>query len=128
LSERRILEKVSEALTILIEKKALKVKEKLNIGSFSFLLLLEGFKEVLTIKTTIDKNRVFISKDEKKTEEINIYKIDKCSLVFIMKRKILEEWPNANVDVMDEIIKGNIRFIGNIALLMYLLDENNSVA
>lgn len=128
MSERRILEKVSEALTILIEKKALKVKEKLNIGSFSFLLLLEGFKEVLTIKTTIDKNRVFISKDEKKTEEINIYKIDKCSLVFIMKRKILEEWPNANVDVMDEIIKGNIRFIGNIALLMYLLDENNSVA
>jgi hypothetical protein len=128
LSERRILEKVSEALTILIEKKALKVKEKLNIGSFSFLLLLEGFKEVLTIKTTIDKNRVFISKDEKKTEEINIYKIDKCSLVFIMKRKILEEWPNANVNVMDEIIKGNIRFIGNIALLMYLLDENNSVA
>jgi hypothetical protein len=128
LSERRILEKVSEALTILIEKKALKVKEKLNIGSFSFLLLLEGFKEALTIKTTIDKNRVFISKDERKTEEINIYKIDKCSLVFIMKRKILEEWPNANVDVMDEIIKGNIRFIGNIALLMYLLDENNSVA
>jgi hypothetical protein len=128
LSERRILEKVSEALTILIEKKALKVKEKLNIGSFSFLLLLEGFKEALTIKTTIDKNRVFISKDERKTEEINIYKIDKCSLVFIMKRKILEEWSNANVDVMDEIIKGNIRFIGNIALLMYLLDENNSVA
>lgn len=128
MSERRILEKVSEALTILIEKKALKVKEKLNIGSFSFLLLLEGFKEALTIKTTIDKNRVFISKDERKTEEINIYKIDKCSLVFIMKRKILEEWSNANVDVMDEIIKGNIRFIGNIALLMYLLDENNSVA
>jgi len=128
LSERRILEKVSEALTIFIEKKALKVKEKLNIGSFSFLLLLEGFKEVLTIKTTIDKNRVFISKDEKKTEEINIYKIDKCSLVFIMKRKILEEWPNANVNVMDEIIKGNIRFIGNIALLMYFLDENNGVA
>ena len=128
MSERRILEKVSEALTIFIEKKALKVKEKLNIGSFSFLLLLEGFKEVLTIKTTIDKNRVFISKDEKKTEEINIYKIDKCSLVFIMKRKILEEWPNANVNVMDEIIKGNIRFIGNIALLMYFLDENNGVA
>jgi hypothetical protein len=128
LSERKILEKVSEALTILIEKNAMKVKEKLNIGSFSFLLLLEGFKEALTIKTIIDKNRVFISKDEGKTEEINIYEIDKYSLVFIMKRKILEEWPNANVDVMDEIIKGNIRFIGNIALLMYLLDENNSVA
>jgi hypothetical protein len=128
LSERRILEKVSEALTILIEKNAMKVKEKLNIGSFSFLLLLEGYKEALTIKTIIDKNRVFISKDEGKTEEINIYKIDKYSLVFIMKRKILEEWSNANVDVMDEIIKGNIRFIGNIALLMYLLDENNSVA
>jgi hypothetical protein len=128
LSERKILEKVSEALTILIEKNALKVKEKLNIGSFSFLLLLEGFKEALNIKTIIDKNRVFISKDEGKTEEINIYKIDKYSLVFIMKRKILEEWPNANVDVMDEIIKGNIRFIGNITLLMYLLDENNSVA
>jgi hypothetical protein len=127
LSERKILEKVSEALTILIEKNAMKVKEKLNIGSFSFLLLLEGFKEALTIKTIIDKNRVFISKDEGKTEEINIYEIDKYSLVFIMKRKILEEWPNANVDVMDEIIKGNIRFIGNIALLMYLLDENNSV-
>lgn len=128
MSERKILEKVSEALTILIEKNAMKVKEKLNIGSFSFLLLLEGFKEALTIKTIIDKNRVFISKDEGKTEEINIYEIDKYSLVFIMKRKILEEWPNANVDVMDEIIKGNIRFIGNIALLMYLLDENNSVA
>lgn len=127
MSERKILEKVSEALTILIEKNAMKVKEKLNIGSFSFLLLLEGFKEALTIKTIIDKNRVFISKDEGKTEEINIYEIDKYSLVFIMKRKILEEWPNANVDVMDEIIKGNIRFIGNIALLMYLLDENNSV-
>jgi len=124
LSDKKFLEHLTEALTSIINKGAFKVKDKLNISNFAYIILIEGLKEATIIKTSINDNHMFIDKEAR---EIRDYEIDNSTLILIFKQKVLEKSPQSDLNLMNEIIKGNVRFIGNVLLVMYLFEEHDSI-
>lgn len=125
MSDKKVLEHLTEALTSIIKKGAFKVKDKLNISNFAYIILFEGLKEAIIIKTSINDNHIFIDKEAR---EVRDYEINNSTLILIFKQKILESPPQSVLDLMNEIIKGNVRFIGNVLLVMYLFEEHGSIA
>ena len=124
MSDKKFLEHLTEALTSIINKGAFKVKNKLNISNFAYIILIEGLKEATIIKTSINDNHMFIDKEAR---EIRDYEIDNSTLILIFKQKVLEKSPQSDLNLMNEIIKGNVRFIGNVLLVMYLFEEHDSI-